>query len=223
MFENDNEHDFNLVIDMHTKLNDLGMRIRQRAELILDVEKQGYAAEVFETVKLLKDLQETDNAKARRKLFRKSCFGKWLDISFYDNEPHFIDYILQKQVFVDDAHYDMPLVYNVEGRFLHFGHPKFSLITGLHFGTYSFRKFKSGDVTFVSRVLPHKLGLKVSNLDLLGLIEDEELFGKLDDDDAVRVCLLLALEVIFIGKKLVDEVPDTLMRLVENLVVWNDF
>ncbi|GJT79851.1 phospholipase-like protein [Tanacetum coccineum] len=214
MFENNNEHDFNLVIDMHTKLNDLGMRIRQRAELILDVEKQGYAAEVFKSVKLLKDLQETDNAKARRKLFRNTCFDKWLDISFYDNE---------KQVFMDDAHYDMPLVYNVEGRFLHFGGPKFSLITGLHFGSYSFRKFKSGDVPFVSRVLPHKLGLKVSNLDLLGLIKDEELFGKLDDDDAIRVCLLLALEVIFIGKKLVDEVPDTLMRLVENLVVWNDF
>ncbi|GJR68862.1 hypothetical protein Tco_0014927 [Tanacetum coccineum] len=65
MFENDNEHDFNLVIDMHTKLNDLGMHIRQRDELILDVEKQGYSAEVFETVKLLKDLPKTDNAKAR--------------------------------------------------------------------------------------------------------------------------------------------------------------
>ncbi|GKE53284.1 hypothetical protein Tco_1488440 [Tanacetum coccineum] len=64
MFENDNEHDFNLVIDMHTKLNDLGIRIRQRVELILDVEKQGYSEEVFETVKLLKDLHETDNAKA---------------------------------------------------------------------------------------------------------------------------------------------------------------
>nr|GFA41419.1 hypothetical protein [Tanacetum cinerariifolium] len=46
---------------------------------------------------------------------------------------------------------------------------------------------------------------------------------KIFDDDAVCVCLLLALEVIFIGKKLVDEVPDTLMHLVENLVVWNDF
>nr|GEV21737.1 hypothetical protein [Tanacetum cinerariifolium] len=193
MFENDNDHDFNLVIDMHAKLNDLGMRIRQRAELILDVEKQGYSAEVFETVKLLKDLQETDNAKARKKLFRKSCFGKWLDISFYDNEQHSIDYILQKQVFVDDAHYDMPLIYNVECWFLHFKRPEFSLITRLHFRSYSFRKFKSGDVTFVSRVLRHKLGLKVT------------------------------LEVIFIGKKLVDEVPDTLMRLVENLVVWNDF
>ncbi|GJX24206.1 hypothetical protein Tco_0228651 [Tanacetum coccineum] len=75
----------------------------------------------------------------------------------------------------------------------------------------------NGDVKFVSRVLPYKLGLKVTNLDLLGVIEDEELFGKLVDDDVVRVCLLLALEVIFMGKKLVDEVPDTLMRLVENL------
>ncbi|GJT59742.1 phospholipase-like protein [Tanacetum coccineum] len=125
MFENDNEHDFKLVIDMRTNMNDLGIRIRQRVELILDVEKQGYSPEVFETVKLLKDLQETDNAKA----------------------------------------------------------------------SYSFRNFKSGDVTFVLRLLPYKLGLKVSNLDLLGLIEDEELFGKLVDDDAVRICLLLALEV----------------------------
>nr|GEX53025.1 phospholipase-like protein [Tanacetum cinerariifolium] len=56
-----------------------------------------------------------------------------------------------------------------------------------------------------------------------GVIEDEELFGKLVDDDVVRACLLLALEVIFMGKKLVDEVSDTLMRLVENLDVWNDF
>ncbi|GKB77353.1 hypothetical protein Tco_0944248 [Tanacetum coccineum] len=46
------------------------------------------------------------------------------------------------------------------------------------------RTFKTGDVKFVSRVLPHKLGLKVTNLDLLGVIEDEELFGKLVDDDA---------------------------------------
>ncbi|GJW85181.1 hypothetical protein Tco_0158326 [Tanacetum coccineum] len=97
--------------------------------------------------------------------------------------------------------------------------------SGLLFGCYSFRTFKTGDVKFVSRVLPHKLGLKVTNLDLLGVIKDEELFGKLVDDDAIRVCLLLALEVIFMGKKLVDEVPDTLMRLVENLKVfrWGEY
>ncbi|GJW05511.1 phospholipase-like protein [Tanacetum coccineum] len=206
MFESDHEIDLKLVSDMHTKLDSLGMRIRQRAELILEVERQGYSPEVFKSVKLLKDLQESDNLKARSfmkvinetelKILEKVS----LIVQFY--------YILQKQVFVEDAHYDMPLIYNVEGRCLNFVHPEFSLITGLHFG--SFRTFKSGDVKFVSRVLPHKLGLKVINLDLLGVIEDEELFGKLVDDDVIRVCLLLALEVIFMGKKLVDEIPNTL-------------
>ncbi|GKA79945.1 hypothetical protein Tco_0786541, partial [Tanacetum coccineum] len=116
MFENDNEHDFNLVIDMHTKLNDLGMRIRQRDELILDVKKQGYSAEVFESVKLLKDLQETNNAKAR---------------SF------------------------MKVINETELKILE----------------------------------------KISLIFQFCLIEDEELFGKLVNDDAVHVCLLLALEV----------------------------
>nr|GEV96858.1 phospholipase-like protein [Tanacetum cinerariifolium] len=129
MFKNDNEHDFNLVMDMHTKLNDLGMRIRQMDELILDVQQQGYSAEIFESVKLLKEYEAkvVITSKLRyislfkeilnenkRKLFRNTCFSKWLDISFYDNEPHFIDYILQKQVFVDDAHYDMPLDYLIQ-------------------------------------------------------------------------------------------------------------
>nr|GEW74803.1 phospholipase-like protein [Tanacetum cinerariifolium] len=92
----------------------------------------------------------------------------------------------------------------------------------LMYSLASLRTFKTGDVKFVWRVLPHKLGLKVTNLDLLGVIKGKDLFGKLVDDDVVRVCLLLALEVIFMGKKLVDEVPDTLIRLVENLKVWND-
>ncbi|GJW26013.1 hypothetical protein Tco_0039824 [Tanacetum coccineum] len=192
MFENDNDIDLKLVSDMHTTLDAIGMRIRLRGELILEVEKQGYSPEVYESLKLLKDLQETDNAKARS--FMRVINETEIKIHEKISLVVQFHYILQKQVFVDDAHYDMPLIYNVEG-----------------------------DVKFVSRVLPHKLGLKVTNLDLLGVIEDEELFGKLVDDDAVRVCLLLALEVIFMGKKLVDEVPDTLMCLVENLEVWNDF
>ncbi|GJT74376.1 hypothetical protein Tco_1041101 [Tanacetum coccineum] len=231
------------------------MRVRQRGELLFELERLGYSPEVYESVKLLKDLQEADMAKARsfmkviretelkeyeakvvvrsklkyfclckeklnenrRNLFRNTCFGKWLDLSFFDHEPHLIDYILQKQVFVDDPHYEMPLIYNVEGHSLHFGRPEFSFITGLLFGSFSSRSFKSGDVPFVSRVLPHRLGLIVTNLDLLGVLENEQLSGKLADDDDVRVCLLLALEVIFRGRLLVDEVQDTLMRLVEKI------
>ncbi|GKE17620.1 hypothetical protein Tco_1425197 [Tanacetum coccineum] len=85
--------------------------------------------------------------------------------------------------FVDDAHYDMPLIYHVEGRSLYFGRAEFSLVTALHFRTVSFRLWRSGHVNFVSRVLPNKVGVKVTNLDLVGVIEDEKLFGDLSDED----------------------------------------
>ncbi|GKB21108.1 hypothetical protein Tco_0855031 [Tanacetum coccineum] len=66
-------------------------------------------------------------------------------------------------------------------------------------------------------------GQKITSLDLIGVIEDEEFFSKLSDEDTVRVCLLLSLEVIFMGRKLVHEFDDTLMRLVDNLEAWNAF
>ncbi|GKG35503.1 hypothetical protein Tco_0440657, partial [Tanacetum coccineum] len=68
-----------------------------------------------------------------------------------------------------------------------------------------------------------KVGVKVINLDLVGVIEDEKLFGDLSDKDAVRVYLLLSLEVIFMGRLLVDEIDDSHMRLVENIDECNVF
>ncbi|GKE26502.1 hypothetical protein Tco_1441886 [Tanacetum coccineum] len=61
------------------------------------------------------------------------------------------------------------------------------------------------------------------SLDLVGVIEDEEYFSQLCDEDAICVCLLLCLEVIFMGKLMVKEVNDILMRLVESLEAWNAF
>ena len=168
-------------------------------------------------------IREKLNEK-RRILFRTSCFGRWLDLSFFDHEPHMLDYIFQKQCYVDDAHYDMPLIYNVDGRKLHFGRPEFCLITGFRFGKWvSSHDFSKGDIKFKMRVFPKKMGIKLSNLDLLGLVEDEEQFCKLSDEDAVRVCLLLSLGVIFMGRLLADEVDDKLLRLVEDLEAWNSF
>ncbi|GJT57010.1 phospholipase-like protein, partial [Tanacetum coccineum] len=65
MFESDNEIDLKLVSEMHTLNQNLSMRIRQRGELIFEVERLGYLPKVFESVKLLKDLQEYDMAKER--------------------------------------------------------------------------------------------------------------------------------------------------------------
>ncbi|GKD35750.1 hypothetical protein Tco_1251259, partial [Tanacetum coccineum] len=79
--------------------------------------------------------------------------------------------MLQRQCYVDDAHYDTLLIFYIHGRGLHFGRHEFSLI----------------------------IGLKITSLDLIGVLEDEELFSKICDEDAVRVCLLLSLEVIFMG------------------------
>ncbi|PWA42180.1 phospholipase-like protein [Artemisia annua] len=150
-------------------------------------------------------------------MFKTTCFGKWLDLKFFDHEPHMIDYILQKQGHVDDHHYDMPLIYYVEGRSLHFGRQEFAIITGFRFGTASIGLHHYGEVKLRSRVFPHRAGVKLSNLDLLSVIEDEALFSKLSDDDAVRICLVLLLEVVFMGRLLTDHVEDTLLRLVENL------
>ncbi|GJS58176.1 hypothetical protein Tco_0652960 [Tanacetum coccineum] len=52
---------------------------------------------------------------------------------------------------------------------------------------------------------------------------DEETFCKLSNEDAVRLYLLLVLEVIFMGWLLTFKVDDTLFRLVDNLEAWNSF
>ncbi|GJS31435.1 phospholipase-like protein, partial [Tanacetum coccineum] len=159
----------------------------------------------------------------RRKLFRTTCFGRSLDIMYFDHEPQLIDYMLWKQHKVDEYHNDMPLIYYVEGHSLHFGRPEFALITGMRFGRPEFCSYTSTDLKFRNRVFPHKVGLVVTILDVLGVIEYEVMFGNLCDEDSVRLCLILALEVIFIGRLLTCPVDDSLFGLVENLEAWNVF
>ncbi|GKE84240.1 hypothetical protein Tco_1557982 [Tanacetum coccineum] len=103
--------------------------------------------------------------------------------------------MLRKQRKIDDSHNDMPLKYYIEGHSLHFR----------------------------NKVFTHKLGLIVTNLNVICVIEDEETFRKLCDEDSIRLCLLLALEVIFMGRLLTFPIDDTMFRLVENLEAWNVF
>nr|GEX92288.1 hypothetical protein [Tanacetum cinerariifolium] len=49
------------------------------------------------------------------------------------------------------------------------------------------------------------------------------LLGSLSDPDSIRVCLLLSLEVVFMGHELGFAVDDVFLRMVEDLDVWNDF
>ncbi|GJU34695.1 phospholipase-like protein [Tanacetum coccineum] len=131
--------------------------------------------------------------------------------------------MVQKQHKVDEYHNDMPLIYYVEGHSLHFDRPEFALITGMRFGTISFCSYTFADLKFRNRVFLNKVGLVVTNLDVLGVIKDEVMFGNLCDEDSVRLCLILALEVIFMGRLLTCLVDDSLFRLVENLEACNVF
>ncbi|GKA77951.1 phospholipase-like protein [Tanacetum coccineum] len=87
----------------------------------------------------------------------------------------------------------------------------------------SFREYGNGDIPFRNRLFPEKIGYDVKIIDALALIEDEEKFSKVNDEDAIRVCLLLSMEVIFIGPELVSVVDDVFLRMVDNLDTWNSF
>ncbi|GJZ34134.1 hypothetical protein Tco_0579570, partial [Tanacetum coccineum] len=68
-----------------------------------------------------------------------------------------------------------------QGHSLHFGRPEFALIIGMRFGTI---RFCSYTLKFRNRVFPHKVGLVVTNLDVLGVIKDEVMFRDLCDEDS---------------------------------------
>ncbi|PWA56063.1 phospholipase-like protein [Artemisia annua] len=159
----------------------------------------------------------------RRTLFRSTCFKPWLDITYVDNDETLVHHMLEKQLNSDDKHYDLSLVYHVNGHLLHFGRREFQLITGFRFGTPTLRGFRTGPFNFRDRVFPDKIGEHLRNIDLLSLIEDDEAFSKISDEDAIRACFLLALEVIFMGRELISVVVDPLVRMVDSIETWNDF
>ncbi|GKC24081.1 phospholipase-like, aminotransferase-like mobile domain protein, partial [Tanacetum coccineum] len=87
----------------------------------------------------------------------------------------------------------------------------------------SFCQHRNGDIPFRNRLFPEKIGYDVKIIDLFALFDDEEKFSKLSDADAIRLCLLLSLEVIFMGRELVSVVDDVYLRMVNDLDAWNSF
>ncbi|GKA77928.1 hypothetical protein Tco_0784465 [Tanacetum coccineum] len=100
---------------------------------------------------------------------------------------------------------------------------KLHLEREMQFNQWRSKNFKGMHPTLIATKKEEEDEGEVTNLDIIGVLEDEERFGKLSDDDAIRLCLLLALEVIFMGRLLTFKMNDTLFRLVEILEAWNSF
>lgn len=155
---------------------------------------------------------------ARSALFRGTCFGPWLDVRNTSNDPSLVHLILQTQMYCPSARHDV-LIFHVGGQTLRFGPREFCLITGLRFGSHHWTQGRA-DMTFRERVFGHVQGrVKVSDL--------QNVFNRsldqLSDLDAVRLCLLLLVEVGFMGHDSTSMVDLSYLLLVEDLNSWNSY
>ncbi|GJZ29882.1 ulp1 protease family, C-terminal catalytic domain-containing protein [Tanacetum coccineum] len=74
---------------------------------------------------------------------------------------------------------------------------------------------------FRKRVFPGVSNLKGEHL--LKLINKDVKFNKLDAEDVVRVCLLLALDYVFMGQELRHVITNAIVNLVDDFYKWDAF
>ncbi|KAI7753667.1 hypothetical protein M8C21_015809, partial [Ambrosia artemisiifolia] len=156
---------------------------------------------------------------ARSKLFKGTCFGPWLDVQCTSNDSSLVHLILQTEYTPKPVVHQDALFFRVGGRELRFGPQEFCLITGMRFGPYHLER-RRADTTFRERVFGH-LQSKPKIADLKHIFD--HFLDRLSDLDAVRICLLMLVEVGFMGcdpRVLVDKI---LLELVEDLDSWNKF
>ena len=102
-----------------------------------------------------------------------------------------------------------------------FGRVEFCLLTGLKFGYFNLEDFENAPTPLVQRIFPH-LQSAVTLLDLLKLFEGPD-FLKLEEQDAIRLCLVIFVEFILCGREPRHEVQTFLFALVEDLDAFDDF
>ncbi|KAI3727453.1 hypothetical protein L6452_16067 [Arctium lappa] len=158
----------------------------------------------------------------RLALFRETCFGHWLDLTDTTVDPILVHIFLQTQVFPPNLR-DDEMLFEVGGHRLRFGREEFCLITALRFGP-DLKMHKNRSTGFVRRVFPRGT-LTVRNIqDLFNMIgTDDEGRAHIDDDSAVRICLMMIVELFFHGHQLTKQLPDHLLRAIDDLSVFNRF
>ncbi|PWA37840.1 phospholipase-like protein [Artemisia annua] len=158
-------------------------------------------------------------------MFRNSVFGPWLDTPHSPNDNHLLNYVLQHQVFVPEVRSECPdLIYKIGNQEFHFGRREFCLITGFRCGYLPPEDCRQS--LFSYRVFPEKKSQKTKSVkakELWAVIMDEKRWVALDDEDAVRVCLLAVCELVLMGREEFLNVPPHLLTLAEDFFSWNAY
>ncbi|GJZ37255.1 hypothetical protein Tco_0583446 [Tanacetum coccineum] len=126
---------------------------------------------VRSSVKLLSEIKLLlQTNPTRERIFERTVFGPWLDISSHDNDNHLMHCVLQHRVHVSKIPSDAtPIIFHI----------------GDHW--------------------------------------DKKGWLALSDMDAIKVCLLIVVELVFMGQEDMNCIPKHIVSLVEDLDVWNDY
>ncbi|GJS08559.1 phospholipase-like protein [Tanacetum coccineum] len=182
---------------------------------------------VRSSVKLLPEIKGLLSMKPNReRLFRDTVFGPWLDIQSHENDSHMMHYVFQHQVSVSNLRPDCPpIIFHIGDHWLEFGRKEFCLITGFRFAHFS---EKHGPMsTFFDRYFSEnktrKGFKKINGFDLLNVLKDKQTWLNMLDEDVVRLCLLIASELVFMGKEKRNFLTKHIMWLVDDFDAWNAF
>ncbi|GJX92733.1 cycloartenol synthase [Tanacetum coccineum] len=152
-------------------------------------------------------------------IFTRTVFGPWLNIQTTLHDNHLLNFLLQHQRRVRNPSPNKPFIFDIDGRTLEFGRKDFCLITSFRFSKVNLDPKEEDHSKFRKRVFPKIGNLKGKHL--LALVNKD--VNKLDDEDVIRVCLLLALDFVFMGHELRHAITNPIVNLVDDFYKWDAF
>ncbi|PWA35918.1 phospholipase-like protein [Artemisia annua] len=149
----------------------------------------------------------------RYAMFRNTVLEPWLDLKSEDHDNHVLNFMLQHQKHIENASFETPMYFEIDKHTLEFGRREFCLLTGLRFGKISLEHLEESVSGFCERVFP---GFeRIKGYDLIRVLHSES-FNKMSNEDAVRLCMLLAVEYVLKGQELRHVLSNELLCLVDD-------
>ncbi|KAD2804125.1 hypothetical protein E3N88_37502 [Mikania micrantha] len=157
----------------------------------------------------------------RKDIWKKQCFGCWLDAKSTQPDGQLIHSILllQKDLNLEPEFDGIHYIFNNETEPLRFGPREFCVITGFKFGDNTNKN--KGGCGFINRVLSNNILIPFSVDGLKTFLEENE--NIFDDADIVRLSLLLLLYSLFMGVQTDKKVEQEHLMRVDDFDAWNDY
>ncbi|KAJ9565758.1 hypothetical protein OSB04_001724 [Centaurea solstitialis] len=160
-------------------------------------------------------------------LFRATPFGPWLDLPLETGDASLVTRMLQREVSDPNAEIEQ-LTFDIEGHRRVFGRQEFMLITGLTFGLAPNIRHAIGD-TLITRLFPRSVPARpIRGQPFRVRVKEvvkvwDESFFRLNDEDKVKIALIMMVELVFLGKQPKSYASDEVISAVEDLDAFSEY